>query len=62
MHHMNIEGTLFLTWKLDANVFREIGQSCNRFQAAKPTPSVHEVGKIWAENYKRLVMEMKHYW
>ena len=50
MHHMGVERTLYLVWKVDPHVKREevqkVVKNCVRSQSIDPAPNIHDPGKI----------------
>ena len=66
MHHMGVERTLYLMWKVDPHIKQEevqkVVKNCVQCQLIDPTPNIHDPGEIGTlKNWTRLAINITHY-
>ena len=66
MHHLGVERTLYLVWKVDPHIKQEevqkVVKNCIRCQSIDPAPNIHDPGEIGtAKNWTRLAIDITHY-
>lgn len=65
MHHVGVDRTLFLTWKINPNVPRRLVQKVvsgyEMCQSIDPAPVVHNKGEIGVKkNWRQLAIDVTH--
>ena len=65
MHHMGVERTLYLVWKVDSHIkweeVQKVVKNCVRCQLIDPAPNIYDPGEIGtSKNWIRLAIVGKH--
>ena len=66
MHHMGVERTLYLVWKVDSHIkweeVQKVVKNCVQCQSIDPAPNIHDPGEIGTlKNWTRLAIDIIHY-
>ena len=65
MHHMGVERTLYLVWKVDPHIkleeVQKVVKNCVQCQSIDPAPNIHDPGEIGtSKNCIRLAIDITH--